>query len=77
MIEVEKEYKELLKKYCNNKELTKLINFCIIDIQNARDTFYEENGYYPDQRDGIMKLKSDLQFARKIKELEKGENNGR
>lgn len=68
-------YKELLQIFCNNKELQELIFYCMIDIEDSKEEFYVKNGQYPPTRDGLMKLRYDLEFSRKailVKELNGG-----
>lgn len=72
VLSVNPEYKKLLEMFCNNKELQKMISYCIMDIKEAEEMFYVEKGEYPSKRDSLMKLKYDLEVARKariVKEL--------
>lgn len=61
------EYKKLLELFCDNKELQNLINCCIMDIKEGEEVYYVENGQYPCKRDSLMKLKYDLELARKAR----------
>lgn len=67
ILSVNKEYKKLLQMFCDNKELQNLINYCIMDIKEGEEMYYIENGQYPSKRDSLMKLKYDLELARKAR----------
>lgn len=83
ILSVNKEYKKLLQMFCDNKELQNLINYCIMDIKEEEEMYYVENRQYPSKRDSLMKLKYDLELARKAriiqelntKEIEKEDKN--
>lgn len=67
ILSVNKEYKKLLQMFCDNKELQNLINYCIMDIKEEEEMYYVENRQYPSKRDSLMKLKYDLELARKAR----------
>lgn len=54
------EYQILLDKFTGNKELLKLIEECQIEDIGEREAFYLNNNKYPEQRNLLMKLKTDL-----------------
>lgn len=66
MTDITKDYGKLLVKYCKDEELIELIEQCIIHEYETRERVYEETeklnlvGRYPEKRDLLMKLKSDL-----------------
>ena len=62
-------------KYCKDDDLIELINQCIIHDLEEREQKFEISNKYPEQRDRLMKLKSDLDNMRDylIKKIE-GEN---
>lgn len=54
------EYEKLLNKYCQDDDIFLLIEQCIISDFGEREAIYNELKRYPEQRDRLMKLKSDL-----------------
>lgn len=64
MKNITKKYGKLLVKYCKDDELTELINQCIIHDLEDREQKFESSGRYPEYRDRLMKLKSDLDNMR-------------
>lgn len=75
MKKITNKYGKLLVKYCKDDELIELINQCIIHDLEEREQKFEISNKYPEQRDRLMKLKSDLDNMRDylIKKVE-GEN---
>ncbi len=67
VLSVNPEYKILLEKFCDNKDLQNLIFYCIMDIKEGEEMSYVEKGEYPSKRDSLMKLRYDLELARKAK----------
>lgn len=66
------EYEKLLNKYCVDKDIFDLIEHCILADFGEREDFYNNHKKYPEQRDRLMKLKSDL--ANQIYKISKGGN---
>lgn len=64
-------YQMLLDKFSGNSELLEMIEECILDDISKREAVYLNIGQYPQQRDLLMKLKTDL-----IINANKGVNNG-
>lgn len=54
------QYEKLLIKYCSDTDIFELIEECILDDYGQREATYIRNGKYPEKRELIMKLKSDL-----------------
>lgn len=75
MKKITNKYGKLLVKYCKDDDLIELINQCIIHDLEEREQKFEISNKYPEQRDRLMKLKSDLDNMRDylIKKVE-GEN---
>lgn len=74
MVDTTKEYGKLLVKYCKDDDFISLIEQCTIHELEEREKFFEVNKRYPEKRDGLMKLKSDLNnmkhlLIRKAKEV--------
>lgn len=57
---VDKKYKELLFKFYANPEIYELIDLVILDSIREREEYYLAHKSYPQDRDLISKLKSDL-----------------
>lgn len=64
-------YQMLLDKFSGNSELLEIIEECILDDISKKEAIYLNTGQYPQQRDLLMKLKTDL-----IINANKGVNNG-
>ena len=63
MKKITNKYGKLLVKYCKDDELIELINQCIIHDLEEREQKFEISSKYPEQRDRLMKLKNDLNYA--------------
>ncbi len=59
------DYEKLLNKFCGDNDIYKLIEESIIEDFGERETFYNNHGKYPEQRDRLMKLKNDLLMQRR------------
>lgn len=53
-------YQILLDRFAGNLELLELIEECILEDKGEREVAYLNSKKYPEQRDLIMKLKTDL-----------------
>lgn len=53
-------YEVLLEQFSSNMDIYDLIEECILDDLGKREAEYIRNGKYPEQRNLLMKLKSDL-----------------
>lgn len=68
---MKQQYRELLMKYCGNKEIQELIELVILDDKRIRENYYSQYKKYPEQQDLLMKLKNDLYTVKKV--LEEGD----
>lgn len=57
-------YKELLKKFYSNEELIELLDLVVMDSRREKEEHYLKNKSYPDDRDLLGKLKTDLLTVR-------------
>lgn len=64
MIDVRQKYKELLIYFKKDDYLMSLLNECILDDVRHRENLYSKTGRYPDKRDLLHKLISDLEFMK-------------
>ena len=64
MLQISKEYKELLVKYCGDDKLIELINQVILDQHRLNELYYMKHNEYPGKRDLLNKLNLDLQTTR-------------
>ena len=71
---VEKAYIDLLNKFCNNDNLINLVNHCIMDNIRQNEDVYLSTGRYPEKRDLMSKLVTDLKKA-KINNIRKAMSN--
>lgn len=53
-------YQILLDKFKGDTELIELIEECILEDKGEREAIYIRRKEYPEQRDLLMKLKTDL-----------------
>lgn len=56
------EYQILLDKFTGNNHLYKLLEECLLEEERNRESTYMITGKYPDKRNLIMKLMTDLKF---------------
>ena len=56
------EYQILLDKFAGNNDLYKLLEECLLEEERNRESTYMITGKYPDKRNLIMKLMTDLKF---------------
>ena len=56
------EYQILLDKFSGNNDLYKLLEECLLEEERTRESTYMITGKYPDKRNLIMKLMTDLKF---------------
>ncbi|ATV65105.1 hypothetical protein CTM86_00030 [Fusobacterium pseudoperiodonticum] len=56
------EYQILLDKFSGNNDLYKLLEECLLEEERNRESTYMITGKYPDKRNLIMKLMTDLKF---------------
>ena len=56
------EYQILLDKFSGNNDLYKLLEECLLEDERNRESTYLMSGTYPDRRNLIMKLMTDLKF---------------
>lgn len=56
------EYQILLDKFTGNNDLYKLLEECLLEEERNRESTYMIIGKYPDKRNLIMKLMTDLKF---------------
>lgn len=71
---MDKKYNSLLNKFAGNDELIELINLCIIDDARLREIVYLKKSAYPDRRDLLGKLKTDIMLKR-VELTQKNKNN--
>ena len=53
-------YDILLAKFCKNDEIVEMLEECMLDELGKREFKYIKNGKYPEYRDLLGKLKTDL-----------------
>ena len=56
------EYQILLDKFAGNNDLYKLLEECLLEDERNRESAYLISGTYPERRNLIMKLMTDLKF---------------
>ena len=56
------EYQILLDKFTGNNDLYKLLEECLLEDERNRESTYLMSGIYPERRNLIMKLMTDLTF---------------
>nr|DAT01524.1 MAG TPA: hypothetical protein [Bacteriophage sp.] len=56
------EYQILLDKFTGNNDLYKLLEECLLEDERNRESTYLMSGIYPERRNLIMKLMTDLKF---------------
>ena len=56
------EYQILLDKFTGNNDLYKLLEECLLEEERNRESTYMITAKYPDKRNLIMKLMTDLKF---------------
>lgn len=56
------EYQILLNKFAGNNDLYKLLEECLLEDERQRESTYMISGAYPERRNLIMKLMTDLKF---------------
>lgn len=56
------EYQILLDKFAGNNDLYKLLEECLLEDERNRESTYLVSGVYPERRNLIMKLMTDLKF---------------
>ena len=63
-IEHRTEYQILLNKFAGNNDLYKLLEECLLEEerQRERESAYMMSGVYPERRNTVMKLMTDLKF---------------
>lgn len=64
-MDINNRYKELLLKFAGNAELLELFDLALLDDIRIREMYYEKNKKYPDQRDMLGKLRTDLYTVKK------------
>ena len=62
LMEHRNEYQILLDKFSGNNDLYKLLEECLLEDERNRESTYLMSGTYPDRRNLIMKLMTDLKF---------------
>lgn len=71
-IEHRTEYQILLNKFAGNNDLYKLLEESLLEEERQRESAYMMSGVYPERRNTVMKLMTDLKFNE-----EREVNNGR
>ena len=61
-IEHRTEYQILLNKFSGNNDLYKLLEECLLEEERQRESTYMMSGVYPERRNTVMKLMTDLKF---------------
>lgn len=56
------EYQILLNKFAGNNDLYKLLEECLLEDERNRESVYLLSGAYPERRNLIMKLMTDLKI---------------
>lgn len=62
LMEHRTEYQILLNKFAGNNDLYKLLEECLLEDERNRESAYLISGAYPERRNLIMKLMTDLKF---------------
>ena len=62
LMEHRTEYQILLNKFAGNNDLYKLLEECLLEDERNRESTYLISGTYPERRNLIMKLMTDLKF---------------
>lgn len=60
LMEHRTEYQILLNKFAGNNDLYKLLEECLLEDERNRESIYLLSGTYPERRNLIMKLMTDL-----------------
>lgn len=60
LMEHRTEYQILLDKFAGNNDLYKLLEECLLEDERNRESIYLLSGAYPERRNLIMKLMTDL-----------------
>lgn len=61
-IEHRTEYQILLNRFAGNNDLYKLLEECLLEDERQRESTYMMSGVYPERRNTVMKLMTDLKF---------------
>lgn len=61
-IEHRTEYQILLNRFAGNNDLYKLLEECLLEEERQRESAYMMSGVYPERRNTVMKLMTDLKF---------------
>ncbi|ALF17408.1 hypothetical protein HMPREF0946_00810 [Fusobacterium vincentii 3_1_36A2] len=61
-IEHRTEYQILLNRFAGNNDLYKLLEECLLEEERQRESTYMMSGVYPERRNTVMKLMTDLKF---------------
>lgn len=61
-IEHRTEYQILLNRFAGNNDLYKLLEECLLEDERQRESAYMMLGVYPERRNTVMKLMTDLKF---------------
>lgn len=61
-IEHRTEYQILLNRFAGNNDLYKLLEECLLKEERQRESTYMMSGVYPERRNTVMKLMTDLKF---------------
>ena len=61
-IEHRTEYQILLNRFAGNNDLYKLLEECLLEEERQRESTYMMSGIYPERRNTVMKLMTDLKF---------------
>ena len=61
-IEHRTEYQILLNKFAGNNDLYKLLEECLLEEERQRESTYMMSGVYPERRNTVMNLMTDLKF---------------
>ena len=56
------EYQILSNKFTGNNDLYKLLEECLLEDERQRESTYIMSGMYPERRNLVMKLMTDLKF---------------
>lgn len=56
------EYQILLNRFAGNNDLYKLLEECLLEEERQRESTYMMSGVYPERRNTVMKLMTDLKF---------------
>lgn len=62
LMEHRTEYQILLNKFAGNNDLYKLLEECLLEDERNRESIYLLSGAYPERRNLIMKLMTDLKI---------------